>query len=114
MNIVQTQSENEARRIIANLNFPTDIIVVAGGDGTLSDVVTGIMRRYKDNNSAVKNIPIGILPLGSTNSVASSLFYGYENLKEVRELVDATMAIVRGKTKLADVIKVDLLEVLFQ
>lgn len=109
--IVQTQSENEARSLIANLNTPTDIIVVAGGDGTVSDVVTGVMRRYKDNISAVKNIPIGILPLGNTNSVASSLFHGYEDLKEVRELADATMAIVRGKTTLVDVMKVELLEV---
>ncbi|OXU30059.1 hypothetical protein TSAR_015262, partial [Trichomalopsis sarcophagae] len=108
--IIQTQSENQARNLIANLNTHTDAIVVAGGDGTLSDVVTGIMRKYKNNASAAKQCPIGILPLGQTNRVADSLFNGYEDLAEVRELADATMAVVRGKTKLMDVLEVELLE----
>ncbi|KAJ8676710.1 hypothetical protein QAD02_012497 [Eretmocerus hayati] len=108
--IIQTQSENQARSLIANLNTHTDAIVVAGGDGTLSDVVTGIMRRCKDNISNAKQCPIGVLPLGQTNNVASTLFHGFEDLKEVRELAEATMAVVRGKTKLADVVKVELAE----
>lgn len=112
--IIQTQSENQARNLIANLNNHTDAIVVAGGDGTLSDVVTGIMRKYKNNASAAKQCPIGILPLGQINRVADSLFNGYEHLAEVRELADATMAVVRGKTKLMDVLEVELLEVLIK
>ncbi|XP_011499911.1 PREDICTED: acylglycerol kinase, mitochondrial [Ceratosolen solmsi marchali] len=108
--IIQTQSENQARNLVANLNTHADAIVVAGGDGTLSDVVTGIMRKYKENKSIAKECPIGILPLGQTNKVADSLFYGYTDLIEVRKLVNATMAIVRGKTKLADVLEVELLD----
>lgn len=112
--IIQTQSENQARNLVANLNIPTDMIVVAGGDGTLSDVVTGMMRKYKNNTSAVKQCPIGILPLGQINRVADSLFHEYEDLVEVRKLVDATMAVVRGKTKLADVLEVEVLVVILQ
>ncbi|XP_058804230.1 acylglycerol kinase, mitochondrial isoform X2 [Phymastichus coffea] len=108
--IIQTQSENQARNLIGNLNNQTDIIIVAGGDGTLSDVVTGMMRKYKHNSSAIKELPIGILPLGKTNKVADSLFHGYPNLVEVRKLTDATIAILRGKTKFVDVLEVELLE----
>lgn len=111
--IIQTQSENHARNLIANLNIQTDAIVVAGGDGTLSDVVTGMMRKYKKNSSTVQNCPIGILPLGQTSRIANSLFYGYDKLYEVKQLAEATMAIIKGKTKLVDAIEIQLLEVLY-
>lgn len=109
--IIQTQSENQARNLIANLSTQTDIIVVAGGDGTLSDVVTGMMRKYNHNSSAVKALSIGILPLGQTNKVANTLFNGYLDMVEVQQLADAAIAIVRGKTMLADILEVELLEV---
>ncbi|MDO4276714.1 MAG: diacylglycerol kinase family lipid kinase [Eubacteriales bacterium] len=44
-----------------------DLIVCSGGDGTLDEVVTGIM----DKESSV---PIGYIPAGSTNDFANSLF----------------------------------------
>lgn len=43
-----------------------DRIVCAGGDGTLDEVVTGVMR-------AGVSIPIGYLPTGSTNDFARSM-----------------------------------------
>lgn len=43
-----------------------DRIVCAGGDGTLDEIVTGVMR-------AGANIPIGYLPTGSTNDFARSM-----------------------------------------
>jgi hypothetical protein len=70
------------------------------------------MRKYNKHSSVAKQCPIGILPLGQTNRVANSLFYGYTDLIEIRKLIDATMAIVRGKTKLADVLEVNLLQVI--
>ena len=44
-----------------------DLIVCSGGDGTLDEVVTGIMEM----NSSV---PVGYIPAGSTNDFANSLF----------------------------------------
>jgi diacylglycerol kinase (ATP) len=41
-----------------------DVVVVAGGDGTIGDVFTHLADR---------SIPIGILPLGSANNIARSL-----------------------------------------
>lgn len=44
-----------------------DLIVCSGGDGTLDEVVTGLVDVDKD-------IPVGYIPAGSTNDFASSLF----------------------------------------
>ena len=111
MTIIQTEREGQARSLIENLTTPTDAIVVAGGDGTLSDVVTGLMRKYQSNLGNAQKCPIGVLPLGQTNTIAESIFHGYEQLADVRAMVDATMAVVTGATKKMDVVQVQLLEV---
>lgn len=43
-----------------------DIVVAVGGDGTLNEVANGIMNSEAD-------IPLGYIPLGSTNDFAASL-----------------------------------------
>ena len=43
-----------------------DLVVCSGGDGTLDEVVTGIIK-------AGKEVPIGYIPAGSTNDYANSL-----------------------------------------
>ncbi|KZC09762.1 PREDICTED: acylglycerol kinase, mitochondrial [Dufourea novaeangliae] len=108
--VIQTESENEARKIVMNLNKPTDAIVVAGGDGTLSDVLTGLVRRYNSNINSVKQCPIGILPLGQTNKVAKSMCNEYNNLSDVRQVVEATMAIINEKFRMMDMIEVEPIE----
>lgn len=45
-----------------------DLVVCSGGDGTLDEVVTGMMKRDRD-----KREPIGYIPTGTTNDFASSL-----------------------------------------
>ena len=44
-----------------------DLIVCSGGDGTLDEVVTGIMEKES-------SVPVGYIPAGSTNDFANSLF----------------------------------------
>jgi Diacylglycerol kinase catalytic domain len=46
------------------LRQPTDLVVIAGGEGT---VVKAISHLYE------RNMPIAILPLGSANNIAGSL-----------------------------------------
>lgn len=110
--IIQTESEGQARTLIENLATPTDAIIVAGGDGTLADVVTGLMRKYSTNLGNVKKCPIGVLPLGQTNKLADTLFEDYEELADVHKMADATMAVVRGATKTIDAVEVQQLEVI--
>ena len=43
-----------------------DLIVCVGGDGTLSNVVTGLLR-------SANNIPIGYIPSGTANDISTSL-----------------------------------------
>ena len=60
-----------------------DIIVCSGGDGTLDEVVTGMMQ-------CEKRIPIGYVPAGSTNDFATSLHIP-------KNMIDAAQAIVNGR-----------------
>lgn len=94
-----------------NLETPTDAIIVAGGDGTLSDVVTGLMRKYDHNHHLIKQCPIGILPLGNTNTIASMFYRGNGDLIEIHHLIDATMAVIKNNLKSLDAIEIKLLNV---
>ncbi|XP_034950527.1 acylglycerol kinase, mitochondrial [Chelonus insularis] len=106
--IIYTEQEGHARSLVEKLEIPADAFLVAGGDGTVLDVVTGLIRRYDGNLSNIKNIPIGILPLGELNKLANSIFVDkYDDLNHVRQMIDATMAAIRGSTKLIDVVKVE-------
>ncbi|XP_020285907.1 acylglycerol kinase, mitochondrial isoform X2 [Pseudomyrmex gracilis] len=108
--IIDTQSGSHARSIITNLETPTDAIIVAGGDGTLSDVITGLIRKYECNLHSVRQCPIGILPLGNTNTIASKFYGRYQNLAEVHHMLDATMAVIENKLKLIDTMEIKVLE----
>lgn len=108
--IIQTEAGAGARNIVMNLDTPTDAIIVAGGDGTLSDVLTGLVRKYQGNLASVKQCPIGILPLGKTNRVAHNLYHKYEDFQEVKEIIEATMAVINDKCKTVDILQVEPLE----
>lgn len=109
--IIKTQSGSHARNAIIDLETPTDAIIVAGGDGTLSDVVTGLMRKYENNLQSVKQCPIGILPLGNTNTIASKFFQEYTDLSDIHYMIDATMAIIKNNFKTIDTLEIKVLEV---
>ncbi|EFN62771.1 Acylglycerol kinase, mitochondrial [Camponotus floridanus] len=108
--IIDAQSGSHVRNVITNLETPTDAIIVAGGDGTLSDVTTGLMRKYEHNLHSVKQCPIGVLPLGSTNTIASMFYRDYKDLADIHHMIDATMAIIKNNLKLIDAIEIKLLE----
>lgn len=109
--VIDTQSGSHARNVITNLETPTDAIIVAGGDGTMSDVVTGLMRKYEHNLHSVRQCPIGILPLGNTNTIANMFYQGYKDLVHIHHMIDATMAIIKNNLKSIDAIEIKLLNV---
>ena len=61
-----TQGYLDARNRIESITNLYDLIVCAGGDGTLDEVVSGLIKRGLD-------IPVGYIPTGSTNDFAKSM-----------------------------------------
>lgn len=73
-------------------------IIVAGGDGSIGDVVNGLARVAKSKKDALG--PLGIMPLGSANDLVYSL--GLPT-----DLNEAAKVIAAGKTKAMDLGKVN-------
>ena len=59
-----------------------DLVVCCGGDGTLNEVITGVLR-------AGSTTPIGYIPAGTTNDFASSLKLSGNLLQAARDIVEA-------------------------
>lgn len=108
VDILQTESEGHARTLVEKIKS-TDAVIIAGGDGTVSEVITGLFRRT-NNDRIVNPCPVGILPLGQTNSLGRVLFPGGESLAVVKSLADAALAIVKDSTKQVDVMKVEIIQ----
>ncbi len=67
LTVRMTQKKGDATVIAASLKRETcDLAICAGGDGTLNEVICGIMNSGED-------IPIGYIPGGSTNDFAQSM-----------------------------------------
>lgn len=66
-----------------------DLVVCSGGDGTLDEAVTGMMRREK-------KIPLGYIPAGSTNDFATSLGIP-------KDMAKAAFCAVNGKRFACDI-----------
>ena len=86
-----TQSYKDAYRKIVHMEDDFDLVVCSGGDGTLDETVTGMMKRSKE-----KRVPIGYIPTGTTNDFAASL-------KIPKVILDAADACVYGEPFACDV-----------
>lgn len=66
------------------------------------------MRRSNANDTSPT---IGVLPVGRTNTVASTIFnYSSKSqLERVKGLADASISVVRGKTAKKDVMKIEII-----
>jgi len=68
VDLVQTEGPGHAQELARQaVDAGYDLVVAAGGDGTISDVVNGVMRGTK----AVARL--GIIPIGSGNDLAWNL-----------------------------------------
>lgn len=78
VNVRPTQYAGEAVKLAARKTGKYDLVVCCGGDGTLDEVVTGIMKSGRKK-------PIGYIPAGSTNDFANSLHIP-KNMKQSAEV----------------------------
>ncbi|XP_063536702.1 acylglycerol kinase, mitochondrial isoform X2 [Cydia strobilella] len=84
VDVVQTASEGNAKEIVETLK--------------------GLLRR----NDEANRFPLGVLPLGRTNKLGNSLFPGgSDNVEKVKQLIDASMAVIKGNTEWKDALKIE-------
>ena len=76
-----TQSRGDATVLTETEAGNYELVVCSGGDGTLDEVVTGMMRR-KDR------VPIGYIPAGSTNDFARSLKISNNMTRAALDIMD--------------------------
>ncbi|KAK5867770.1 hypothetical protein PBY51_012234 [Eleginops maclovinus] len=99
--IVKTDYEGQAKKLM-ELAEQTDMLIVAGGDGTLQEVVTGLLRRPDQDTTC--HTPIGFIPLGTRNSLSPSLHLLSDN--KVKDITSATLSILKGETVPLDVLQI--------
>lgn len=76
-----TQKSLDARDAVLKYGGKKDLIVCSGGDGTLDEVVTGLME-------IGASVPLGYIPAGSTNDFANSLEISRDMVKAAQDIVD--------------------------
>jgi diacylglycerol kinase (ATP) len=81
--VYPTQAAGDAAEYIRNLEGEYNMIVPAGGDGTLDEVFTGMI-------ASGKRIPIGYIPVGSTNDYASSIGISSNIIECVGDIIGGT------------------------
>ena len=84
-----TTGPGSGARIVAERAKDYHLVVCAGGDGTLNETITGLLRAGAD-------CPIGYIPCGSTNDFASTL-------KLSMDVVQAAKDIMLGRPEEYDV-----------
>ncbi len=89
LTVYPTQSYRDAYNKVLKMEDGYDLVVCSGGDGTLDEVVTGMMKREN-------KIPIGYIPTGTTNDFASSLHIS-------RDILHAADIAVNGKPFACDI-----------
>lgn len=87
--VLITEKSGDATEFVIQHGSAHDLIVCAGGDGTLSEVISGVFKGNIDR-------PIGYIPAGSANDYGSSLGLSTDPIA-------AAYDIVRGKPEIFDI-----------
>lgn len=76
-----TLGQGDAAEVVERHGKDMDLVVCCGGDGTLNETITGLLRAGADT-------PIGYIPAGSTNDFAASLNLSTNILRAAQETVE--------------------------
>lgn len=135
--LLTTDDKNNGISLVSKVPENADAIIIAGGDGTVSDVrlysdknrmpklseillslyfqvVTGLLRRFSADPSQ-KLLPIGILPLGKTNSVAKQLYDDEtsknDSINRYRIMLKSAYSIVREITQNISAMEIENIDI---
>jgi diacylglycerol kinase (ATP) len=86
INVVLTRAKGDAIGLAAHWASECDIIVCVGGDGTLNEVVQGVMSVNENNK---QNLAIALMPLGSGNDFARNFSWNSS--------IDALLERIKGE-----------------
>nr|AIF26030.1 putative lipid kinase YegS/Rv2252/BmrU family [uncultured bacterium Ad_125_D08] len=76
-----TGAPGEASQFLAANDEPYDLVVCAGGDGTLNETISGMM-------ASGMRCALGYIPCGTTNDYASSIGLSQDVLVAARDIVE--------------------------
>lgn len=82
--VLMTEGKGDARDFAAEYGGMVDTVVVSGGDGTLNEVIDGLI-------SAGLKTPIGYIPAGSTNDFANSVGLPKSIMACVERIINGTV-----------------------
>ncbi len=75
-----TSCRGDATQAVIRQGEDKDLIVCCGGDGTLNEVLSGLLESGRD-------IPVGYIPSGTTNDFASSLKLSHNILQAAQDIL---------------------------
>lgn len=76
-----TGGQGDAAEVVERTAKNVDLVVCCGGDGTLNETISGIVRSSAD-------VPVGYIPAGSTNDFASSLKLSTNIMQAARDILE--------------------------
>ena len=76
-----TTGPGSGAQIVQSRAADFDLVVCAGGDGTLNEAISGVLRSGVDR-------PLGYIPCGSTNDFAASLKLSTDVLQATQDILD--------------------------
>ena len=79
--VFPTTGPGSGAQIVQSRAADFDLVVCAGGDGTLNEAISGILRSDVDR-------PLGYIPCGSTNDFAASLKLSTDVLQATQDILD--------------------------
>jgi diacylglycerol kinase (ATP) len=90
VDVVETAAPGDARRLAATCDAKRyAVVAVAGGDGTINEVINGLSGRSADAP------PVGIVPLGTANVLAHELGLGFSAASVVRTMLGGHTLLVQ-------------------
>ncbi len=91
--VYPTQRKGDATTVLMNDQEHYDLLLCAGGDGTLNEIVCGMLQ-------SGRSVPIGLIPAGSMNDVGHSF-------KISRDIMQAVKSVLTGRPFQMDIGKMN-------